>query len=303
MASTKRERLQATLHHAQETWNYEKSCAPKNAVNETAWSIQVVEPVLHALDWPRLLRRHLSGTGAFFEWPGKHQVDLALLEDGIPRAFLELKNDHAGCRRDLKRKIVKHPELRSCHLAGAAWFATAPGFCLYEVRADGSMVPGPSLELNDERQTVDNLASLAAPVLLGKIGVADWLQSFSPTSDPIFPRCRPRTVQCRFFELLRSKLGLGDSVETRYQCLTFEPPTPTYAYSDLPGILPLGEGIVFSFDSTMNQFQCDFYKNENRKVGGTRKWSFDESGIDDGVLRAFIDEYLLPEIKRRQSIR
>jgi hypothetical protein len=302
--NTKRDRLIATISHAHDLWKTEQFCQARNAVNEGAWSIQVIEPILAALDWQRLLRRRLDGTGAYFEWPGKHQVDVALLANGVPKAFLELKDKHVGkpsCHNDLKKKLRRHPELLSCHLALAAWFAGAAGFCLYAIQPDGSISPGACLPLSDGLKTSEGLAAIAGPVVLQNISAADWLNSPEEICKPIVPRCNPRDVQRRFFELLHAKLAIRETLETRFRCTTFEPPSPTYAYADLAGVLPQGQGLVFDFDNTMNQLQCFFYNNGNTKIGATRRMSFDECGITDNMLLGFIDNYVVPEIARRQA--
>jgi len=62
-----------------------------------------------------------------------------------------------------------------------------------------------------------------------------------------------------------------------------------------------GSGIVFDLDNTMNQLQCFFYRDGNRKIGDAGKWSFDERVLDEGELTAFIHQRVIPEIDRRRS--
>jgi hypothetical protein len=272
-------------------------------VNEGAWSVQVIEPVLAALDWPRLRRSGLDKTGAYFEWPGKHEVDVALLDFGNPCAFLELKDKHVGrssCRNDLGNKLAWYPKLKGARFAVAAWFRNNPGFCIYDIRPDATLSSRAVVLLSDPRSTSFSFASFAKPVLLNGKSVDDWMQAAVTDASPIEARCHPRVVQGRFFDLLGTRLTLTAPMALRHRCRSSAPPTPTYAFTELPGVLPAGSGIVFDFDNTMNQLQVFFYRDGNRKTGWTPKWSFDETGINDTVLEAFIEKQVLPEIQRRR---
>lgn len=78
------------------------------------------------------------------------------------------------------------------------------------------------------------------------------------------------------------------------------PPTPSHAFAELPGVLPDGWGLVFDFDTTVNDMQCFFYRNSNTKQCGVGKWSFDggDGTVDDVALGAFIEQRDLPQIER-----
>jgi hypothetical protein len=305
---TKLARLQSTVRYVEQLWYTEQQSQPKNSVNEGAWSVLVIEPILYALDWPRLLRRELSGTGAYYEWPAKHKVDVALLDCGEPAGFLELKGKHIRNKKfwenELGKKLRKHVKavkLRSARVRVAAWFeGDEAGLCPYEVQADGSLRQGINVTLRDASQDASALAQLAAAVLLDRQSDKVWLHSEERDAGPVIPRCNPRDFQRRFFELLTAKFNIGASLELRHRCRVFAPPTPTYAYTELPGILASGSGLVFDFDNTMNQLQCFFYRDGNRKVDGTGKWSFDHTGMNDTVLEAFLNERVLPKIEQRR---
>ncbi len=300
---TKLDRLQSTVRHAEQLWREERQSQERNAVNEGAWSVQVIEPILISLDWPRLRRRDLRGTGAYFEWPAKHKVDVALLDHGAPRAFLELKDKHHGrqsCRNDLGNKLAEHVELRSARVAVAAWFQGEAGLCPYRIAPDGSLTPGRVISLREASKDASLLVQLAAPVLLHDQPDRLWMSSTESDAGPVIPRCHPRMIQRRFFQLLKARMGITASLEPRHRCKGVHPPTPTYAYVELPGVLPLGSGLVFDFDNTMNRLQCFFYRDGNQKIGGSGTWDFDETGIDDAVLESFLEQRVLPEIERRR---
>lgn len=127
-----------------------------------------------------------------------------------------------------------------------------------------------------------------------------WLNAEVRSPGPIRPRCAPRVVQRQFFDLLREKLKLAKPLELRRRFTTCDPPTPTFAFAELPGILPSGWGLNFDFDNTMNQLQCFFYRGSDTKINDvkTGKWSFDVSGIGESVLNSFLDERVVPAIGR-----
>ena len=90
--STNLTRLRNTARFADELWKSERPNYDTNEGLEGLWSLLVIEPILLALEWPRLRQGARSSTGAYFEWPKKNRVDVALLHDGKPRVFAQLKN-------------------------------------------------------------------------------------------------------------------------------------------------------------------------------------------------------------------
>jgi hypothetical protein len=299
---TNRDRLQRTLQHAHEVWRAEQSRQRKNAVNESTWTVEVIEPVLAALDWPRLRQGDLGGSGAYYEWPTKNNVDVALILGGEAAAYAELKQTLAGCTADLRKKLAKHPELGAVRWAVAGWFDGDAGFCLFALNHAGELEERHRVTLASVSRKPELLACFAAPVLRGDVASADaWLQLNCPQADPIVPRFMLRDVQARFFQVLQKKLGIPTPLETRFRLNDFDPPMPTYAYTELPGVLPDGWGIVFDIDPTVNDINCFFYERSPQKVDEAGRWSIDSGKIERHV-EAFIDRRVLPKIEERRRL-
>jgi hypothetical protein len=299
------DRLKNTLVLAHQIWQAEERCQSRNATNESAWSVQVIEPVLAALDWRRLRQGDTKGTGAYYEWPGKNSVDVALLVNGEPKAYLELKKHRTSCRMDYMRaRLDKHPGLRNARLAVAAWHEHA-GFDVYNVNPDATLTVQPMESLAAATQDLRPLAQLAYGVLANEVADVDaWLALPVPDANAVGSRFRPRDVQARFFELLREKLKLDEPLSPRHRCLIPHPPTPTYAFTELPSVLPKGWGLVFGIDPTINDIQCSFFRNSNTELENVGRWRIDD-GLDDRVMERFLDERILPRIQmwREEALR
>lgn len=292
------DRLRETVSMAYQVWRSEQAFCRPNATNESAWSVQIVEPILAALQWPRLNRQELGGSGAFFEWPGKHQVDVALLENGGPKAFLELKQTHAGCREDLGRKLTRHPELRTATYAVAAWFLDSAGFAIYRIGSNAAVSNCSTIYLADAARDPSELASLAAPALQNSgRDPGAWLAQPCEDVNPVRERMRPRDVQDQFFTLLRQRLNVAVPIETRRSFSRHEPPTPTFAFAELPGVLPQGWGIVLDIDPTMNKVNCFFYRRSSRKAEEVGR-SFDGGHLDEATLTSFLENDVMPVIEQ-----
>jgi hypothetical protein len=301
MMSTKGDRLQNTLAHLRGLWHAEQRCQCVNAVNEGAWSVQVLEPVLAALDWPRLPQGETGGPGAYFEWGGFNGVDVALISAGRALAFLELKDTCSNCVADLQKKLRSPAQLDAARYAVAAWFDGDAGFAIHSVR---ERMVGPLLarvRLFDPIPNLGMLARLAAPVLLETAPDGQtWLRRQEPDPAALHSRGEPRRAQRRFFEMLSDRLKISPPPTTR-EYGNSDPPTPTHAYAELPGIWPAGWGLAFRIDWRVNLLVCLFYRGSKCRVkgeDGSEQESFDGQSVDERTLAAFLDGRVLPHVER-----
>lgn len=316
--STKLDRLRATFADAYESWGIEQRRFPplgKNAISESAWSVQVVEPVLAALDWPLLDRTAPGKTGAYFEWPTKNCFDVGLLVEGIPRAVVELKASPTTRRADCEEVLRSRfdgvesgkcsdwalQKARQARYAVAAWSASNKrsadcGFSVYRVERGRLGLPHAPVFLGGTE--VSSLARLAEPVLAGRMDVEAWLISPALQGSAARPRFVPRERQAKFFDLLAKRLGLCKQLPVRHRCLTDDPPRPTFAYADLSEVLRPGWGLVFGIDPTVNDLQCSFFRDCNTEVENVGRWPFGTGGIDDSTLTAFLEQRVLPKVEQ-----
>lgn len=305
---TKRDRLKVTLLDVERRWAVE---APQlHRKHESFWSLRVIEPVLAALDWPRLLQGDLSGTGAYFEWTGrrvgKHGVDIALLHTGVPRGFLELKDLRAGAEEHVARQLRRTDRDRlrvPGMVAVAGWFEPLSSAIVYDVDEDASPVARGSATFRDVESAVDLLAPIAAAVLAGHgAQPTTWLNSFEADTTAVPPRCDSRDILRRLLESLETNLRCDQKLVPRHRRFSPDPPTASIAYVDLPGILSYG--LAFHVDTTTNRAQCLFYPDNNThdRVDRIGHFSFDGRTDHSAWINEFVCSRVIPEVNRRKAL-
>ena len=310
--STKRQRLHETLMLARKHYQV----PPTHTQNESNWIVFAVEPVLAALEWPRVTpadRNAPEIDGAAYEWPSKHKIDTVLFTRGYPIAVMESKDTPGNARRDLlsprlqtKVDDKNRVRLSTCTWGIYSWFKDGGGFG-WTPYADGN--PGTShdslIHFKDLAKLgdADRLAQLARPVLTGQVSQSSWLGTPIDDRSAIEPRFDLIKVQACFFETLKSEIDsrYHTDIQVRLSCkgeTRNNLAAPGRAYSDLPPFLPPGWGVKCDLEPFEDYLQCLFFR------GG--KQHHKPSAIKDnyhGVPEpSFVDDFVrnkvLPRIEQ-----
>ena len=301
------DRLRETIRAILARWRTAESYTPGgvNAVHETTLTLVVMEPLLDALEWTRLSPDAPKNDGAAYEWPANNHVDIALLVNSIPVAFAELKDDQSKAAADLRKKLAdKRFDLSSARIAVAAWWKKGPGLAWYELSVPQIPLPKPKRTfavLEPTEECVTGIADLARPVLLREATKELWLQQHLPSAEPPGMRIDLRKVQEQFFATLKSSLGLNCTMQLRRSVTDTQPATPTFAYADLPGVLPLGWGLVFQVHPTLEYLECFFYEGSDKMIDKTRRFRFRHS-VTPNDIDKFITTFVMPHITERKRL-
>lgn len=296
--SSKQVQLEATVRSSASLWREEQQHADRKS-KESTFGLEVVEPLFSVLEWPRLKQGDLAGSGAYFEWPLGNGVDIALLDAGDPRAFIELKPTCGDGKIDLADTLTKGFRRRKLGYAVAAWFMDDAGLCVHQVQPGDVLNEVQRVSLSDPPTCARGLAILARSVVCQGLSPERWLATTVPNPNPIQPRYRARRLLAKAFEILGERLGPGCAFNLLTDYGGKTGCRSGFAFTELPGILLPGHGIGLDIRNTTNKLQCFTYSGGRHK-NPRSVWVTLDDGCGDDVLAEFIDEKVLPEIAKLQ---
>jgi hypothetical protein len=274
--------------------------------NEASFGLIVVEPILCALEWPPLPKKDILGSGAFFEWPAYHCIDVCLLDHGNPRVFLELKSERNQLGRVIQKAVEKFDILIDAQYGLTGWFRGTPGFQFYipqklnpndTKHADCffhsvDWIPEAIVSLSDEEHAPIKLACIAKSVLVGGIDMNYWLSRPTTLDSDLKPRFNLLSVRNRFFEQLCSAINQKEPLKPTDGPGKHGKPTATYAYVEPEGCSH-GYGLALVIDPCANRLSCLFYEGSTQKRDSSTVRCRFEGSVTDECIDTFVTNYVI----------
>jgi len=289
-----------------------------HAQTEGNWSFVAVEPVLAALEWPRIApakRMAPDVNGAAYEWPNNHKIDAVLFVQGRGLAVMENKDTPWSARRDLLKPTLlgkagdeNRARLDSCTWGIYSWFRSGGGFGWIPY-VDGKLDRERYCQLNFRRLAeiggADSLAILARPVLTREVAASSWLDAPIDHACAIEPRFDLLAVQRSFFGTLVREVESCYGISFTPNLFSWEykdcRPTLTKACTDIPDLLPKGWGIAYGLHLSEGWIQCLFYRGTTThdKKSALIDYFDDVPGSD--FVDRFVRNKVLPGIERHRQ--
>jgi len=308
---TNRDRLHETVRLA-----YANNQVPStHAQSEGNWDFVAVEPVLAALDWPRIVpakRMAPDINGAAYEWPNNHKIDAVLFVQGRGLVVMENKDTPLSARRALLKPTLlgkagdeNRTRLDSRTWGVYSWFRSGGGFGWIPY-VDGKLDLDRDCRLHFkdvvEIGGADRLAVLARPVLTRELTADSWLDAPIDHACAVEPRFDLLALQRNFFETLAREIESCFGISFTPNLMSWETkdcrPTITKAYTDIPD-LPKFWGIAYALWTSESCLQCLFYRGTTTH---DKKLALADY-FDDVPGRDFVDRFVhnkvLPGIERR----